>query len=202
MIGRLSAATAALTANRGGEGSTRSSIGGSISSLSKNMKNVNISSITKKMEEGLSNLNNIANLSGDNKKSKEAEERKHQLDTVIGLLDDVRLQCPQNHSGLILAYSGVTMAPISNPGIKFSWFRMSGSDQVTIVDESERAWYPPTVDDIGCILCAQCEDVFEQGLSRYVEVITCCRLAATCSSCMLLISENAFSVDLSKRIPY
>lgn len=39
-----------------------------------------------------------------------------------------------------------------------------------MIEEVRNAWYAPTVDDIGCIICAQCEDNFDQGFSRYVEV--------------------------------
>ena len=79
------------------------------------------------------------------------------------------------------------MSPIINPNIKFSWFRMSTGpppganlnesdnrenfeSQVQLVEEAHSAWFAPTVDDIGCIICAQCEDNFDQGCSRYVEV--------------------------------
>ena len=41
-----------------------------------------------------------------------------------------------------------------------------------MIEEVRNAWYAPTVDDIGCIICAQCEDNFDQGFSRYVEVST------------------------------
>jgi hypothetical protein len=87
----------------------------------------------------------------------------------MAIFEDVALQCPPSHIGLIVAYSDVTCAPITHPGLRFTWFRMSGDANVTQVDESHRGWYAPTVDDIGCVICAQCEDNFEQGLSRYSE---------------------------------
>lgn len=50
-------------------------------------------------------------------------------------------------------------------------FQESGSESnVQMIEEVRNAWYAPTVDDIGCIICAQCEDNFDQGFSRYVEV--------------------------------
>jgi len=41
---------------------------------------------------------------------------------------------------------------------------------VHMIEEARSCWYAPTVDDIGCVICAQCEDNFDQGCSRYVEV--------------------------------
>jgi hypothetical protein len=55
-------------------------------------------------------------------------------------------------------------------GIKFTWFRMSGEDRIDQLEESAKAWYAPTVDDIGSVICLQCEDNFYQGCSRYIEV--------------------------------
>ena len=134
-------------------------------------------SMTKKFEAGLhmSNLDNLLNIPNplvDNEKKSKlaAAEKKSQISQVLSILDDVHLQCPPSHIGIILAYTGSKCAPIINPGIKFTWFRMSGEDQVDTVDESIRAWYAPTVDDIGCVICAQCEDNFDQGCSRYNEV--------------------------------
>jgi hypothetical protein len=46
---------------------------------------------------------------------------------------------------------------------------MKGED-IDPVEESFKAWYAPTVDDIGCKICVQCEDNFDQGCSRYLEV--------------------------------
>ena len=136
-------------------------------------------SMTKKLGGlNISNLTSLPNLSGPTvaeteKKSKQiAAEKKNQITQVLSILEDVHLQCPQSHTGIILAYAGSNCSPILNPGIRFTWFRMSGEDRIDQVDESSRAWYAPTVDDIGCVICAQCEDNFEQGCSRYNEVRT------------------------------
>ena len=131
---------------------------------------MSISKLTKKMGAGLT-IANLTGLDPDKKAKHEAEEKKNQIALALSVMEDVRLQCPQTHTGLVLAYTGTTLSPIINPGIKFTWFRMSGGDQIDQVEESLRAWYPPTVDDIGCMICAQCEDNFDQGCSRYVEVL-------------------------------
>lgn len=45
----------------------------------------------------------------------------------------------------------------------------ANNDQFKQIDESPRAWYPPTADDIGKKICANCEDNFDQGYCRYSE---------------------------------
>lgn len=108
------------------------------------------------------------------KKAKQASiEKKQQIAQVLMILEDVHLQCPQSHSGIIVAYTGSNCTPIMNSGIKFTWFRMSGEDQIDQLEESAKAWYAPTVDDIGSVICLQCEDNFFQGCSRYIEVRRC-----------------------------
>jgi hypothetical protein len=105
------------------------------------------------------------------KKAKQAAiEKKQQIAMVLAMLDDVHIQCPQSHTGIILAYTGSNCAPIMSNGIKFTWFRMSGEDRIDQLEESAKAWYAPTVDDIGSVICLQCEDNFFQGCSRYIEV--------------------------------
>lgn len=127
---------------------------------------MNFGGITKKM----SNIS-VHGLGDNDKRSKlMAEEKKREIDQVMAILEDVRLQCPQTHFGIILAYSGSTLAPIIDVGIRFKWFRMSSEGHFDELEESHKAWYPPTADDIGCMICAQCEDSYGQGLSRYVEV--------------------------------
>ena len=139
---------------------------------------MNLKSFTKKVSAGL-NMSHLPNLTGDpDKKAKqEAEQRKANINEVLLTLEDVHLQCPPSHSGLILAFAGTTLSPIMNPGIKFTWFRMtperedgSGGGGIEQVLESLDAWYAPTVDDVGCMICAQVEDNYEQGYSRYYEV--------------------------------
>lgn len=180
MFGKFSSATAAIS----------SKSVSSISSLSK--KSVNM--VAKTMEAG-SNV-----ISGEQKKKlREAQERQLQINTVLSILDDVRLQCPVNHSGLVLAYSGANMAPIMHPGIKFSWFRMSGVDSVTQVDESQRSWYAPTADDIGCVMCVQCEDACsEQGLSKYVECGPIKADSLLCSLAETTVDTGSYEVSIKE----
>lgn len=130
------------------------------------MNKMNLSDITKKMSAG---LNIPIGVDTEKKAKLEAEERKVQILAALTILEDVCLQAPASHSGLILAYYGRDLSPISNPGIRFTWFRMSGEERVDQVAEGCKAWYPPTADDIGCVICVQCEDGFEQGCSRYLE---------------------------------
>lgn len=98
------------------------------------------------------------------------EDRRKQIAQAMQIFDEISLQAPPSHLGLIVAYAGKFPAPIINSGVKFTWFRMRGEDQVDQVDESTRAWYAPTVDDVGCTICVQCEDNYDQGLSKYLEV--------------------------------
>src|SRR5262249_22642665 len=134
------------------------------------MPSMSIGKITKKMGSVVVGIPALAGADPERRQKQEAEERKVAMSNVLGILDDVRLQCPQSHSGLILAYAGHSSAPILNAGIKFSWFRMGGDDKIDQLQESYRAWYPPSLDDIGHLICAQCEDNFGQGCSKYLEV--------------------------------
>eukprot|EP01038_Epipyxis_sp_PR26KG_P008432 gene8432-11408_t len=142
--------------------------------ISSNMKKMDLGGLKKKMTNinipSMPNIPNLPNLTGDDRRAKmEAEDKRNQISTVLSLLEDVRLQCPLSHTGLILAFTSKTSAPLIHPGIKFTWYRMTDEDKVLQLEESSRAWYAPTVDDIGSMICAQCEDNFEQGCSRYVE---------------------------------
>lgn len=137
-------------------------------------------SMTKKLGAGLQTVAHLPNPLGTakdpateaEKKAKQAAaEKKVQVAQVMTILENVHLQCPQSHTGIIVAYAGANCSPILNPGIKFTWFRMSGEDRIDQVDDtSSKPWYAPTVDDIGTVICAQCEDNFSQGCSRYTEV--------------------------------
>lgn len=138
-------------------------------------------SMTKSLGAGLHTVANAASLPNpltvannqaeiDKKTKRAATEKKNQISQVLSILEDVHLQCPPSHSGIVVAYTGASCAPIVHPGIRFTWFRMSGEDKVEQVDESAKPWYAPTVDDIGAVICAQCEDNYYQGCSRYIEV--------------------------------
>eukprot|EP01035_Chromulina_nebulosa_P021107 gene21107-27349_t len=117
-----------------------------------------------------------------------------QLSTILSLLEDVKLQCPVYHSGLVVAVSSAILAPLTHEGIRFTWYRLGNNtgDQFYTVDESSKAWYAPTIDDIGCKICVQCEDSYQQGFSRYVE---CGPIEADPLLCTLsesILSNNYF----------
>lgn len=103
---------------------------------------------------------------------RQEEDKKVQYSKMLSLLEGIRLQSPQTHAGLVVVFTATSLSPLGNSGWKFNWYRTSNSttDNFHGVDESSRAWYAPTADDIGCKICVQCEDVYEQGLSRYLEV--------------------------------
>jgi hypothetical protein len=131
--------------------------------------------ITKKMftsssneeGDGSSKDGSLFNL----KRNKPTDETASKMAMVISLLEDFRLQCPQTHAGLVVAFTATTLSPLTDADVKFKWYRMDPSkDQFLQIDEGRRAWYPPTADDIGKKICAQCEDIFEQGYCRYAEV--------------------------------
>jgi hypothetical protein len=108
----------------------------------------------------------------DNERARETGERAEHIAKVLKLVEHFRLQCPQTHAGLVVAFTSTTLSPLIDPNVKFKWYRMGGSngDQFHQIDESPRGWYPPTADDIGKKICAQCEDNFDQGYCRYAEV--------------------------------
>lgn len=176
MIGRLGISSAL-----GGQSTSSSSAGtsrGSITSTTGSMMNMGAPSMpslsgfstgftnmTKKVTETLA-----ASTTDGEKKTKD-DTRKLQIAQAVQIMEDVSLQSPSTHLGLVLAYTSRNSSPVIHPGLKFTWFRMRGQDHIDQVEESQRAWYAPSVDDIGCTICVQCEDNFDQGLSRYLEVI-------------------------------
>ena len=85
----------------------------------------------------------------------------------------ISLQCPQTHLGLVVAFSSTNLAPLIDTNVKFKWYRMGDDmEQFMQIDEGARGWYPPTADDIGKKICANCEDTLDQGFCRYAEVIS------------------------------
>ena len=104
-------------------------------------------------------------------KSSGDEATNLRIKEIISMLEEFRLQCPPTHAGLVVAFTGTTLSPLTDPDIKYKWYRMDKEhDQFLQIDQGSRSWYPPTADDIGKKICAQCEDVFEQGYCRYAEV--------------------------------
>jgi len=145
-----------------------------------------ISKLTKKVSNNISqtisNNINIATSSSNsstntvtindhhtNIKRKSIDNKAHNIAEVMKVIQDVKLVCPSSHAGFILAFNGSNLSPVINPGIKFTWYRMS-HDKIDPIDGCLTAWYAPTVDDIGSIICAQCSDNYDQGCSRYNEV--------------------------------
>lgn len=106
------------------------------------------------------------------KSGAEDDSVNERIKEIMSLLEEFRLQCPPTHAGLVVAFTATTLSPLSDPDIKYKWYRMDKEqDQFLQIDQGSRAWYPPTADDIGKKICAQCEDGFEQGYCRYAEVI-------------------------------
>jgi hypothetical protein len=165
--------------NLGGSGQSSRSLLSSSSQMMQNAASgigqgsksmsLGLNSLTKSVSGAVSSLPNLPTLSTEKKKN---EEKQQQIAFVMSLLEDVRLQSPATHTGFVVAFSTATVSPVSNPHVKFRWFKMNSlvPDQFHQVDESSRAWYPPTADDIGCKICVQCEDKLGQGFSRYIEV--------------------------------
>ncbi|RYG60299.1 hypothetical protein EON64_19410, partial [archaeon] len=149
----------------------------SLSSLTSKMK---LTDLTKKVSAG---LNLPMGMDADKKALQEAEERKAQMSSVLSLLEDVHLQAPATHLGLVLAYNSKTQSPILHPHVKFTWYRMASEERVEEVAESGRGWFAPSLDDVHCKLCVQIEDSFGQGYSRYLEV----RIQSATSVCLLCI---------------
>ena len=135
-----------------------------------------LGSLTKTVSGAMSSLPPLPSLSAEADAKKKNEGKRAQLSFVMSLLEDVRLQSPQVHSGLVVAFTTATVSPVISSAIKFRWYKMQGgssNDQFHQVDESSRAWYAPTADDIGCKICLQLEDTLGQGMSKYLEVRTC-----------------------------
>jgi hypothetical protein len=126
--------------------------------------------------EGMRITSSVRSLFTHDENDKNAEKKENssanaELNIILKILEDIRLQKPIHHTGLVVAYSSALLAPIVYKGIKFTWYRQGNEDnsQFVVVDDSLRSWYAPTVDDIGCKICVQCEDSYQQGFSRYVE---------------------------------
>lgn len=142
---------------------------------SSNVVESSMSSLSKSVvESSISSLHSVSKsvtaVSGAISSMTMTDEKK-KCDAILALLEDVRLQAPRTHAGIVVAFTATNMSPVNNPGVKFRWYKMigAGADQFREVDESSRAWYAPTADDIGGKICVQCEDKFQQGFSRYLE---------------------------------
>ena len=128
--------------------------------------------ISESLSDAKAKLSSVISSSDSKSKQEEAKKKqKDQIKLIISLLDDVRLQCPQTHAGLVIVCTAATLSPLYSDGIRFTWFRMKQdkNDQFTKVDESFNGWYSPSMDDIGSKICVQIQDNYDEGLSRYLE---------------------------------
>ena len=141
-------------------------------SQSSNSMSTGLESFTKKVSGAISAIPLKPSLSDNESKRRLEEDKKANSQLILSLLEGIRLQTPQTHAGLVVAFTAATLSPLGNSGLKFHWYKMvdKTKDSFTAVDESSRAWYAPTSDDIGCKICVQCEDIYDQGMSRYLEV--------------------------------
>lgn len=102
--------------------------------------------------------------------SKEADALEIKIGLILRLIQNIRLQSPANHTGLVIAFTSITKVPFpTDVGVKFSWFRVKGEER-TLISDSSKAFYLPSIDDVGFKICVQCDDDFDQGLSRHLEV--------------------------------
>lgn len=125
-----------------------------------------ISGMSKKVTSAASALV----MSDDKEKSTPNKATVDRQKQVEQLVENFRLQCPQTHLGLVVAYSSTSLAPLIDNNVRFKWYRMGDtSEQFVQIDEGPRGWYPPTADDIGKKICANCEDTLDQGFCRYAE---------------------------------
>lgn len=85
-----------------------------------------LGSLTKSMTSSVSGaISSLPSLSSAvSREEREEKERQKQVASVMTLLQDVRLQCPQTHAGLVIAYTAATLSPINSAGVKFTWYRM------------------------------------------------------------------------------
>jgi predicted transport protein len=115
--------------------------------------------------QSISNSRNKNNSQESPMKIVESELKK-----VMALLEEIRLQCPQSHLGLVLAFASTTLTPLSGSGMKFTFYRMGLSNEAFVqVDQSFRSYYAPTYDDISAKICCKVEDSMDQGFSRFLE---------------------------------
>ena len=123
-----------------------------------------IGSLTKKMTNVA-----VSAMRNDNK-SDIKEAKQAMIDSTLYLLQDIALTSSSTHLGLITVFSAATLSPLINKGACFKWFRVQPDGQLTLLDYSSRPHYPPTIDDVGCKVMVQCEDVYEQHCAKYLEV--------------------------------
>lgn len=93
------------------------------------------------------------------------------IESVLKLIQAICLQSTVNHTGILVTFTSTINPFPLNAGIAFAWFRISPKDSTLIrIEDYFKSFYLPTIDDIGYKICVQCEDEYDQGLSRYLEV--------------------------------
>eukprot|EP00602_Paraphysomonas_sp_CaronLab_P008618 CAMPEP_0185034238 /NCGR_PEP_ID=MMETSP1103-20130426/23927_1 /TAXON_ID=36769 /ORGANISM="Paraphysomonas bandaiensis, Strain Caron Lab Isolate" /LENGTH=1383 /DNA_ID=CAMNT_0027570811 /DNA_START=129 /DNA_END=4277 /DNA_ORIENTATION=- len=119
----------------------------------------------KNMMNGLSNSTRDVN----------PQHQKH-AKSVSFAMQKFRIQTPISHLGLVLTYSDSLLSPVMNTDYSFSWLRVSGvGDSAVCTPLStpnltpRNAWYPPSADDIGCVIRMRCSDTHGYGLCREVD---------------------------------
>ena len=126
--------------------------------------------ISKKMNEAIA----VMSFSTDGPRAVDNDKLEGKIDTVLRLIQSIRLQSPASHSGLVIIFSPISDVPFpTDAGISFSWFRireLQGIVERVRIDQLPSTFYLPTIDDVGYKICAQFEDDYEQGLSRHLEV--------------------------------
>ena len=111
----------------------------------------------------------------DASKQIDAEILNGKIETVLRLIQSIRIQSPSSHTGPVLVFSSISEIPFpADAGISFGWYRITnsnGNHVRTQINNISGTYYLPTIDDIGSQICAQFEDDYEQGLSRQLEVM-------------------------------
>lgn len=109
---------------------------------------------------------------GGNKQEVSQQNQKH-IKVLLNTLDKLRLQTPETHLGLVLAFSDSLLSPVTHPDLEFTWARVNPTPTkispyplLTPGLSANNAWYPPCADDIGSIIRIQCRDTYNYGLLR------------------------------------
>jgi len=92
-------------------------------------------------------------------------------------LQRVRLQSPDNHLGMLMAFSDKSLSPHLSEDFCFTWHRLRGGPGGSLEDiyhynevsMNANSWYPPTADDLGSVVLLHCEDTLGLGVSRQLE---------------------------------
>ena len=123
------------------------------------------------------------------------------IELATRIVQDLRLQSPQSHLGMITLFTTVTDEPLPNTtcGVRFTWFRCHPNDhdeRVPIMGTiTNRPYYLPSIDDSNYKILCLVQDEYEQGLSRYLEsdvLIIDPTLASITEQCL---KEKHFSVS-------